>query len=306
MVDWTYTEQAALIDIGFVIGYIEQAMDSEAIKDENEGLWHLIGRINDFSGKGLLYEGQTAEEARRLFVLSIGELKGRLWHTPIPNAISDALDRLTGYYAKHWIRSEEDADILRPCETDSESLSDHQRSQLLTVARQAVDDPMSTEIAKEIGASHEAVVSYWQSMGAIDESEALSIIADCATKKTVTEANEDSVTEPEDERPVEEDVLPEHVATTRKQYEWEPWQKEKLLEMKDGGSSWDEIVAVVGRDTSKCRAMYHNEKKKRQKQESDNESRVAASGEEPDPVSRFLERGGTITKLPTRYADGVH
>ena len=116
-------EQAALIDVGFVVGYLDRAIESKAIPDENEGLYYSVQFLDELTTKGLYHEGQPPEEARRALIKCVGELKGRLWHTPIAQALSDALDRLTGYYANHWIRAEENTEILRPQATEDEGLS---------------------------------------------------------------------------------------------------------------------------------------------------------------------------------------
>ena len=152
-----------------------------------------------------------------------------------------------------------------------------------------------------IGAPLEAVVSHWQGLGAIDESEAIDIIA----KAAVTPPEEVAV---EVQLQHAGYVLPKYVGTPRSEYQWEPWQKAKLLEMRDAGKSWEDIVAVVGRTVQKCRAMYHNEKKKLRQPEvtPPPETTASVQTEEPDSIRRFLERGGSITKLPTRFADGVH
>jgi hypothetical protein len=49
---------------------------------------------------------------------------------------------------------------------------------------------------------------------------------------------------------------------TRGKYEWEPWQKQKLIEMKLAGRSYGEIADAVGKSRSQCSGMWFWEKKK--------------------------------------------
>ena len=48
----------------------------------------------------------------------------------------------------------------------------------------------------------------------------------------------------------------------RPSYEWEPWQKQKLIEMKLAGHSYGEISEAVGKTRSQCSGMWFWEKKK--------------------------------------------
>jgi hypothetical protein len=49
---------------------------------------------------------------------------------------------------------------------------------------------------------------------------------------------------------------------TRGEYQWEPWQKQKLIEMKRAGASYGEIAKVVGKTPNQCSGMWFWEKKK--------------------------------------------
>jgi transposase-like protein len=48
----------------------------------------------------------------------------------------------------------------------------------------------------------------------------------------------------------------------RTAYEWEPWQKQRLVEMKLAGRSYGEIAEAVGKSRSQCSGMWFWEKKK--------------------------------------------
>jgi hypothetical protein len=48
----------------------------------------------------------------------------------------------------------------------------------------------------------------------------------------------------------------------RSQYQWETWQKQKLIEMKQAGASYGEIAKVVGKTPNQCSGMWFWEKKK--------------------------------------------
>ncbi len=175
-----YTLKHALIDIGFLVGYLKMAIVSKQIADEDEGLWYLLEQVDDLAVKGRLHDNQSPEEADRMLVMSVGELKGRIWHTPVAHAVSDAIDRLSLHYANHWIGADEAADNLQPVEALGDKLSDHQRHQLTGAAINTDEDTSSPEFAERIGAPLEGVVSYWQSLGVIEEDEAVELLNNAA------------------------------------------------------------------------------------------------------------------------------
>ncbi|OWK39470.1 helix-turn-helix transcriptional regulator [Fimbriiglobus ruber] len=58
----------------------------------------------------------------------------------------------------------------------------------------------------------------------------------------------------------------------RSNYQWEPWQKQKLIEMKQAGASYAEIGKAIGKTASQCSGIWFWEKKKLEKRGEPNSS----------------------------------
>lgn len=77
---------------------------------------------------------------------------------------------------------------------------------------------------------------------------------------------------------------------TRYEYGWEPWQKQKLREMKLAGAfSWKQIGDAIGKTPNQCSGMWHWEKKKLDKAD----EQGPAEGAENDMAADELEVSGS-------------
>lgn len=67
---------------------------------------------------------------------------------------------------------------------------------------------------------------------------------------------------------------------TRWEYQWEPWQKQKLIEMKQAGASYSEIGTAIGKTPSQCSGMWFWEKKKLEVADAE----IPKTSVEPEPT----------------------
>lgn len=170
-----YSDSAALIDVGFVLGYFEAEFFYQRLSNQGEALWHLTEQIEDLVTKGRLHDGQSDDEARKMLLFSLGELLGRTWHAPIPGAVSSALDRVMEHYTQHTPMHKVDADSSAQRGPLDDRLSNEQRNRLFDVAETG-GETFSPEFAEGIGATFAGVVAFWNEVGAIDGEEARELI----------------------------------------------------------------------------------------------------------------------------------
>lgn len=57
------------------------------------------------------------------------------------------------------------------------------------------------------------------------------------------------------------DLIPE-AFTERNIYEWLPWQKVKLMELRDLGHTYEDIGRIIDKTNSQCRSMWAHENQK--------------------------------------------
>ncbi|MCE9567408.1 MAG: hypothetical protein K8U57_35860 [Planctomycetes bacterium] len=292
----TYTAKQVLVDLGFIDGYLHETDHLPRDWCMFETLFDALQRIEEYALEGHLTGCPPTQSSYARFLHDLGFLRGLIWSQPISSAVSEAIGRVIGFAT-----SSDDfpCRLLDGCGDKAEPselrLSDEQRH---TAGETAISgkDAHTAEFAVSIGATHHGVLDHWRKMGAMTRAEVEEELKG-ATSPLVP-ADQTS-TEPGTQR--EEARLPEYHAIPRDEYEWKPWQKQKLAEMKLAGKSYEEIEAVIGKNPSQCRGMWAVERKKLDLATPE----TPASEHDPDPLLPSGWRQSQLDKLvEVRLAGG--
>lgn len=294
-----YTTKNALVDLGFVDGFLRMydMPDDDIMFD---CVLDALDRIDSHVASGALFVVAPMDhKAESRFLHDLGFIRGMLWKQKTPHAVSEAITRVIGFATSSSGRLRSALAVEQRFEAEADRLSDDQREAVLTAGENA-QDSSSAQFAESIGASQLGVLTYWCRIGAMTQDEvqeeiqastpapalepvshisevvpsAQSIPADQVGKvrelsETMTDeevgnelgVSRDTVIRFRKKHGIEKENGPRE-GRTRWEYQWQPWQKQKLIEMKLAGHSYGEIAAVVGKTASQCSGMWFWEKKK--------------------------------------------
>lgn len=263
-----YTAKQALIDLGFIDGYLHETDNLPRDWCMFESLFDALERIEEYAVKGHLVACPPTDSPYPQFLHDLGFVRGLIWSHPISSAVSEAIGRVIGFAT--------DSDdfpcrLLDGCGESAESpehrLCDDQRNMAIETAL-AGEDAHSPEFAAMIGASPADDTSTprlkeWHSIPEA-QVEAVRRMSETMTDDEIAVAqgvSRDTVIRFRKKHGIEKTAGPRE-GRTRWEYQWEPWQKQKLIEMKQAGASYGEISKVVGKTPNQCSGMWHWEKKK--------------------------------------------
>lgn len=136
-----YGEKSALIDLGFISGYIHANWDGE-----DEQILDALDRIEAIVVGGSLDESEGEHQKRLLY--DLGDVRGRLWNKPLADAVPLALDRVIRYYGGADAATWRDSPVPYKSEAASGMLSDQDRDWVTAAAVGCAPDITAVELAE--------------------------------------------------------------------------------------------------------------------------------------------------------------
>jgi hypothetical protein len=163
-----YSMKKALVDLGFIDGYVH-ATEFD-FGDLDESLWMALHRLENRFITGKIEPHLEDTHARAHCLHDLGFIRGMLWTTPIPHAIAEALDRIIGYA----LGDDDFCSILTQwddmAEPIAEQLSHEQRNATLQTGGNG-DDACSADVARSLGAPHAGVLNVSRKLGVMNKDE---------------------------------------------------------------------------------------------------------------------------------------
>src|SRR4051812_42575419 len=96
-----YDAKAAIVDLGFVDGCCTGGDFLPRDWDMYEALLDIFDRIEEYVLNDHLDGATPKPNAYAHFLHDMGFVRGLLWTKPIPDAVSEALDRLLAYFVSN-------------------------------------------------------------------------------------------------------------------------------------------------------------------------------------------------------------
>jgi hypothetical protein len=166
-----YTARTALIDLGFIGGYLHETDTLPANWGMFEAMLDAIQRITEYATQGHLNERPANPASYALFLHDLGFLRGLIWSHPISSAVSEAIRRVIVFVTEN---EQFPCQLLDGCghtaEVPVHRLSDEQRH-AIDDAADSGEDSCTSDFAEAVGATYIGVLEHWRKMGALTHEE---------------------------------------------------------------------------------------------------------------------------------------
>lgn len=311
-----YDARKVIVDLGIIDGYVRTYCSGTDISEVTfEPTWNALDQVEKYVREAPLHSRDLSDLTYRGFLHDLGFIRGVLWQVPLPDFISEAMARVINFFAEHDKSLPQQPAAPTPCEPTSDFVSEQDRD----FARRAIEAGIPVEeIAEELVLSpHEVeriatpeptpiavqVASTDEDGHGLsdDQVEIVRELSETMTDDEIAEhlgVSRHTVFRFRGRHGIEKSQGPRE-GRTRWEYQWEPWQKEALVEMKLAGKSYSEIGKAIGKTSSQCSGMWFWEKKKLEKRAAEADGPVPEDGlATADTPSPSPEPQATAVTIP--------